>query len=73
MAIKVGEPKHMFFVYDTADPDGIVLEKPILCFPEKPIKCDFEEGRKVSEIEFNRDKGFADYIYWIEIPKTSKA
>jgi len=73
LAIKVGEPKHMFFVCDTADPDGIVLEKPILCFPEKPIKCDFEEGRKVSESEFNRDKGFADYIYWFEIPKTSKA
>ena len=69
----IGETKRMFFVYDTANPDDIVLEKPILCFPEKPIECDFEEGRKVSEIEFNRDKGFADYIYWIDLPEKKKS
>ena len=69
----IGETKRMFFVYDTANPDDIVLEKPILCFPEKPIECDFEEGRKVSEIEFNRDKGFTDYIYWIDLPEKKKS
>ena len=45
---------------------------------EKPIECHFEEGRKVSEIEFNGNKGFPDYIFWIDlpeekIPKISKA
>eukprot|EP00435_Cladocopium_sp_Y103_P063103 s109_g24.t1 len=67
----VGEIKRKFFMYDTTDPpDGdLVLENPILCFPEK-LRCADEEdfdGRDVREIDVNPDKGFADYVYWIDL------
>ena len=70
---QVGDFKRRFFVYDTTDPPGgkVVLEKPILCFaePQKlrcPPKEDFQ-GRNVRNLDFNPDKGFADYIYWVDL------
>ena len=70
---QVGDFKRRFFVYDTTDPpDGkFVLEKPILCFAEpKKLRCppkeDFQ-GRNVRNIDFNPDKGFADYIFWVDL------
>ena len=68
-----GETKRRFFVYDTADPPGgeFVLENPILCFSEpQNLRCPAEEdfdGKNVREMDLNPNKGFADYIYWIDL------
>ena len=70
----VKDMKRKFFTYNTSDPpdDKFVLEKPILCFsePEK-LRCTKEEddfqGQSVRDIDFNPHKGFADYVYWINL------
>ena len=61
--------KRRFFIYNKSDPpEGLVLENPILCFPEKePCKDgdDFDRKR-LNEVDRSRFSGFADYIYWVE-------
>ena len=70
----VKDMKRKFFTYNTSDPpDGkFVLEKPILCFSEpEELRCTTKEedfqGQSVRDIDFIPHKGFADYVYWINL------
>lgn len=60
-------PGRRFFIYDKSEPpEGeLILDKPILCFHEKK-PCPDVERRNLNQVDRNRFKNFAEYIYWTE-------